>query len=274
MQAIGHVGTLDPAAEGVLVILLGRATRVQDLLLDLPKTYFFEVKLGFATDTLDLEGEKVAEAPVPEITISQAAEAAKQFVGPISQRAPVYSAIKIAGQPAYARARKGQDLTDASALLRNVTVHALDVVGYENQTLSLRVTCSKGTYVRAIGRDLAESLGTVGTVTRLIREQAAGFDKANCVEMDALLQNERPLDSYLTPLADISLPAFKTDDNVVADRLKNGQTISIPSLERLSQPCSDEPVVVLKDHLGEVFGLAKVWKENDRFLLRMKRGLL
>ena len=163
IRKIGHVGTLDPLAEGVLVVLLGSATRLQDAFLERPKTYEFTVKFGTATETMDTEGATVEERPFEHITSERIREIISEFQGEQLQTPPLYSAVKLHGQPLYKIARSGNgDSVDLDSLKRKVLLHQLELCSYEEGVAQFRVHCSKGTYVRVLGTDIASRLGTCG----------------------------------------------------------------------------------------------------------------
>ncbi len=184
---VGHGGTLDPLASGVLPVAIGEATKLSGRMLDADKAYEFTIRFGVETDTLDAEGRPVAEdAARPSRAAIEAV--LPRFTGPIEQMPPAYSALKVAGRRAYALARPGEavELTP-----RGVTVHyhlplpplpATAGEGVDRLTLSARV--SKGTYIRSLARDIARALGTVGHVTMLRRTRAGPFSLENAVSMD------------------------------------------------------------------------------------------
>ncbi len=171
-RAIGHSGTLDPMATGVLVLVVGEATKLVNLLMAGSKIYEATLRLGTATSSLDADGEVVQERPVPALTIEAVREAAQKFVGKIEQVVPAVSAVKVDGRPLYVRARKGQEVV---APTRTVEVHELAILALRGHEIDLRVHCSKGFYVRSLGRDLAHALCTVGHLSALRRIQNGPF---------------------------------------------------------------------------------------------------
>lgn len=179
---IGHGGTLDPLATGVLPIALGEATKLAGRMLDATKGYAFTVAWGTATATDDSEGAMVAMSAVrPKAAAIHAALPA--FTGAIAQTPPAYSALKIHGERAYKLARAGEAVVLAE---RHVTVHALDLVDARADAADFVVTCSKGTYVRSLARDLALALGTVGHVAALRRTRAGPFTLDEAITLDKL----------------------------------------------------------------------------------------
>jgi len=215
-RRVGHAGTLDPLAEGVLPVCVGRYTRLVDLIADAEKGYYAEVELGARTTTDDAEGEVVERRAVPELTREMLEPVLARFRGPIEQVPPTFSAIKVAGRRAYDLARRG----DAPELVaRPVTIHRLDVLRLDPPRLTLLVACSKGTYVRSLARDLGEALGCGAHLTRLIRLWVGSFRLEEAVsldEIDAAARSGR-LDAVLRPADDAlaGLPAIV----VAKDRL-------------------------------------------------------
>lgn len=174
---VGHGGTLDPLATGLLVLLLGRASRLSPYLLGMDKTYLATVRFGAATDTLDADGEVTATAPPPAGGPAAVAALLPRFTGIITQVPPVYSAIKRDGRSLHIAARAGQDVAEPSA--REVTIHALRLLAArwdgERPEVDLEIACSSGTYVRSLARDLAVAAGSLGHVAALRRTVAGPF---------------------------------------------------------------------------------------------------
>ncbi|MFM5932413.1 MAG: tRNA pseudouridine(55) synthase TruB [Novosphingobium sp.] len=195
---VGHGGTLDPLATGVLPIALGEATKLCGRMLDASKAYAFTVKFGEETDTLDLEGKVIATSDVVPSRADLEA-VLPRFTGPIEQVPPAYSALMVDGQRAYDRARAGEDVV---LKCRAVTIHALriEAVGDDGATLVAEV--SKGTYIRSLARDIARALGTVGHVTMLRRLRAGPFGLEQAISLDKLneLSKGAPLENILLPL--------------------------------------------------------------------------
>lgn len=183
---VGHGGTLDPLATGILPIALGEATKLCGRMLDASKTYDFTVSFGTETTGLDAEGEIVATSD-HRPTLAQVEAALAQFTGPIEQIPPVYSAIKIDGKRAYDLARAGEVVEMKS---RAVTVHRLSISDVEAHgptgTVTLTADVSKGTYIRSLARDIAYALGTVGHVTMLRRTRAGPFSLQSAISLDKL----------------------------------------------------------------------------------------
>ena len=198
---VGHGGTLDPLATGVLPVAVGEATKLAGRMLDSDKVYAFTIRFGAQTDTLDAEGPVIATSDVRP-TAAQVAAVLPRFTGPIAQVPPAYSALKVDGERAYDLARAGEEVVLAS---RNVTIHSLSPApapSGEVQEATLTAHVSKGTYIRSLARDIALALGTVGHVTMLRRLKAGPFDLAPAISLDKLAEAgmARTLEHLLLPL--------------------------------------------------------------------------
>ena len=198
---VGHGGTLDPLASGVLPIALGEATKLAGRMLDSDKIYDFTIRFGEETDTLDAEGPVIATSPVRP-TRAAVEAVLPRFTGPIAQVPPAYSALKVDGERAYDLARAGEDVVLKS---RDVTIHALTPHPAPDGTLeeiTLTAHVSKGTYIRSLARDIAQALGTLGHVTCLRRVKAGPFGLSHAISLDKLaeLGQGRALEQSLLPL--------------------------------------------------------------------------
>jgi len=182
-ERVGHAGTLDPFAEGVLLVCVGQATKQVPALMTQPKEYRAVVQLGIETDTLDITGRIVAERSIPRIAAADIREVLNTFIGCIQQVPPRFSALKQEGQRMYDLARRGAAVEPKE---RSITVYELELSAVHSlDVMELKIVCSKGTFIRSLARDVAQALGTVGFVRRLIRtrigvyrlEQAIGIDQ-------------------------------------------------------------------------------------------------
>lgn len=204
----GHAGTLDPLASGVLVVAVGAATRLIQRVQQQPKRYLGTFLLGRTSPTEDIEGQVAVLADPPRPTLAQIELAAGSLVGQVWQRPPAFSALKVDGRRAYALARKGQAVALAPRL---VTVHRLSVVSYDYPALVLEVECGAGTYVRSLGRDLAESLGTAAVMSALVRTAVGGFTLQSAHDPRQLTR-ENLSDWLLPPRRAVEdLPALRLD---------------------------------------------------------------
>lgn len=188
-RRVGHAGTLDPAAVGVLPIAVGLATRTVEYLSESSKGYLAEITFGVTTDSLDGDGTVVDINDASSLTLEQIQAGLDEFRGDILQVPPMHSAIKIDGRPLYERARRGEEIElDARA----VTIHQLEIVSWEHPVLEIYVHCSKGTYVRSLARDIGEAVGTGAYMSNLVRTSTGPFgleDSWNLNELEDLIQN-------------------------------------------------------------------------------------
>lgn len=178
VQKIGHAGTLDPMATGVMVILIGkRFTTLSDQLLGRDKEYFAELTLGITTDTYDAEGQIVSESPIVP-TLEAVQEALKAFQGKVEQTPPMFSAKKQNGKKLYELARQGQEVDRPKVTLEMV----VDLIDYQYPKITLSVACSKGTYVRSIAHDLGQMLGSGAHLSGLIRSKSGSYTIGGCMQ--------------------------------------------------------------------------------------------
>jgi tRNA pseudouridine55 synthase len=260
---VGHCGTLDPLASGVLPIALGEATKLAGRMLDATKEYAFTIRFGEETDTLDAEGQVIDTSDcVP--TVEDVRAVLPTFTGSIEQIPPAYSALKIGGKPAYARARAGEDVVPEP---RRVTIHSLTIrhprasggpASYEeqrdsrlrgNDEVTLWAEVSKGTYVRSLARDIAHALGTVGHVSYLRRTRAGPFSLDQALSLDFLeeLAKARQLTRAVLPLeaALDDIPALPVTSRQ-AELLRHGQRLAgIPAQPGLQLATSEGTPVAL-----------------------------
>ena len=279
---MGHAGTLDPMAEGILPLLVGKATRLQSYFVDCPKSYTFDLEFGYETDTLDREGKEVARAPY-SFTEASLREAVSSLQGEIRQTPPAYSSVKVAGRPLYYYMRTGRELpVPLESLARNVHVHGFDIDSFDGSMLTASVRCGKGTYVRSLGAELAKKLGTLATVTRIVRTSAGNFDRADAHSVSDIIEccrSRKSLRPLLIPLEEAKLPLPKVliPDVVRISNLRKGQTAHLNDDEFAGSLASShlKNEALLLSHEGRAFGLGCVWKQTSRgFNVEMKRSLV
>lgn len=181
IKKIGHTGTLDKFAEGLMVVLIGRYTRLASFVTGLSKEYIAEIQLGCTTDTLDPEGLVVENGEIPNRQTLE--KVFDQFSGTIDQVPPIYSAIHVQGKRAYKMARNGETPEIAP---RKVIIHCLELLSYQPPYLDIKVSCSKGTYIRSLARDIAKAADSCGYVTRLKRTKVGNFCLENAFELEQL----------------------------------------------------------------------------------------
>jgi tRNA pseudouridine55 synthase len=276
---IGHVGTLDPDADGVLPILIGRGTKLQDYLLNMEKAYSFELTLGQFTDTMDASGSPIEERPWSHVTEDKIAGIIGKFTGPLQQIPPVYSAVKFKGKELYKYARAGKTAEDLpiEELQRSVTIYELKLNYFEAPRIGLTVRCSKGTYVRTLATDMAKELNTAGHVTRLTRTSSAGFTLDSCVSLEQIEDKNATLETLIIPINQLSigLPTWVSDDMVTLQRVVDGQHLVIDGghFHDSVGPIQSRDALA-KSSDGRSIGIIEVTPlEGGRVKLHMKRGL-
>lgn len=223
IKQIGHTGTLDPFAEGVLPICVGKATRLIEYLQD-DKEYLATVQFGASTNTFDLDGEKTSVSG-KKVTKSQVEEGLKAFSGEISQLPPIFSAIKVKGKKLYEYARKGEEVEihPRKVVIENIELKVFDE---ENQQAQILIKCSKGTYIRSIANDLGQNLGCGGYLVRLIRTQAGSFRVEDSFQLDTVEVEK----NFVNPLDVLNLPKIAVKDKDLT-KIKNGMPIEFSPRE-------------------------------------------
>ncbi|MBE7030893.1 MAG: tRNA pseudouridine(55) synthase TruB, partial [Ruminococcaceae bacterium] len=228
-KKVGHTGTLDPDAEGVLPVCVGTATKAADMLTDADKEYIARVKLGMVTDTQDITGTVLERHPVT-VSEEQIRAAAQTFLGEIDQIPPMYSAVKIDGKKLYEYARAGKEVERKP---RRVTIEHIAVSEVSGDEFTLQVRCSKGTYIRTICHDLGQLLGCGGCMSALTRTRASGFTLEQAVTLKELEQamEQGRAEQLLVPVDELfaAYPAFTANEEI-ATRLGNGapSTVHVP----------------------------------------------
>ncbi len=266
-RRVGHAGTLDPMATGVLVVCLGKATRLVEYLADLRKAYRATVHLGVETDTWDAEGSVVAREDASYVTLEQIESVLGRFRGEIQQIPPMYSALKQEGRPLYRLARQGITVEREP---RPVHVYRLDVVEWDPPRLSLDLVCSKGTYVRSLAHDLGQALESGAHLAELSRRAVGHFTLENAVPLDALIHASSVQPYLLSARAALKhLPGVQVDAEQ-ANRLAHGQDIALSAAPQAWDICcaydaDQELVAILRpDASGQRWRPAKVFVDPSQ----------
>lgn len=221
----GHAGTLDPLASGLLVVLFGEATKFSQFALDADKEYLARARLGVTTTTADADGE-VIERKACTVRTADLEPVLARFRGELEQVPPMYSALKQAGRPLYALAREGREVPRAS---RRICVYELQLLGYADEDLELRVRCSKGTYVRTLVEDIGRSLGCGAHLAALRRTRSGGFSVEQAVSLDQLQSDPaRSRDARLLPVERLLAGLPRVDLAATqAERFASGQALRL-----------------------------------------------
>ena len=198
LRKVGHGGTLDPNATGLLPILIGRGTKISDKVMSSDKEYEGRMHLGIRTDSQDVEGNVLREAPANDVTEAQLQTLCKEFTGELLQTPPMVSAVKKDGVPLYKLARKGQEVEREP---RQIVIHSFDLLKFETPFADFRVRCTKGTYVRTLCDDIGEKLGCGAHLATLRRTETGGCSVANAFTLDTILNWDlETLESHVLPL--------------------------------------------------------------------------
>ena len=186
VKKAGHCGTLDPLASGLMIILVGKYTKLQDKFMKQDKVYFAEIKLGIKTDSGDLDGKIVSQSNYSHVTKELIKGACKSFIGKIQQIPPMYSALKVNGQKLYELARKGITIERKP---REITIYSIDLTDYKKDTFSIRVKCSSGTYIRTLAEDIGTKLNTGTVLINLVREEIGKYKLSEAINIDDIKEN-------------------------------------------------------------------------------------
>jgi tRNA pseudouridine55 synthase len=263
----GHAGTLDPLAEGVLLVCIDEATKISRFLSGLDKEYLATIRLGQVTDTFDSEGNILTENDASGVTIADVETVIAQFVGDVMQVPPMFSAVKINGKPLYKLARKGHTVERQP---RKVQINRMDIIEFNSPVLRLHIECSKGTYVRSIANDIGDLLGVGAHLNKLVRTRVGSFKIEDSVEImpDDIRNNLVAMDDALSSMKEITL----TDDASL--KLKNGVPVHFSDMNVLNFDSlsvgENFGFFRLKNQSGELFAIGKIL-DGD---VRTKRVLL
>lgn len=260
IKKVGHTGTLDLEASGVLPIVVGKATRVSDYMMTKDKVYETELILGAKTDTLDAAGKIIANSQ-KVIDKDQFLETMNTFKGEIEQIPPMYSALKVNGKKLYDLAREGIEIERKK---RKVNIYDIDLLDFDFPRAKIRVTCSKGTYIRTLVDDIGEKLGTFAYVDNLVRARVGEFDIKDAIKSEDILEISR--EDLLKKLYPIDT-ALKNFEKIVIDKnylekLINGQVVEVEKNygKIIRVYCEDE-----------FLGLGNNYGENDKNFLKMEK---
>ncbi len=261
---VGHTGTLDPDAEGVLPICIGKATKLSDRIMSDNKEYVAKLRLGITTDTLDITG-KILETKDVNLTYDEKISAINSFAGEYEQTPPMYSALKVNGKKLYELARDGVEIERKK---RKVSIYGIDILSIDENEIAIKVRCSKGTYIRSLCADIGDKLGVGATMTSLIRTETGSFNIENSIKIEYLkkLYEFNRLDTVLLSLESILKDYQKMIAVEEANHyLYNGNKISKNYLKKYNEYTEDinfEEEIVLLDYNHKVIGIYKLNDDN------------
>ena len=182
---VGHAGSLDPFAEGVLMLCTGNFTKKVELFMDKEKEYIATIRFGLETDTLDLTGKIVKTSKIPILSKNIILYVLKQFIGSLKQEPPMFSALKVNGHPLYKFARKGIQI---HRKLRDIKIYDIQLIDYDYKTMTIKIICGRGTYIRSLAKDISIKLDTVGHLLSLKRTRIGDYEENNCIDIDEFQQ--------------------------------------------------------------------------------------
>lgn len=265
MKKIGHTGTLDPDAEGVLPVCIGKGTRLVDMITDKDKTYVAVSRLGMTTDTQDLSG-KVLSTVKADITPKQLQEAVRSFIGEYMQLPPMYSAIKVEGKKLYELARQGLEVERER---RRVVIHdiRLEAFNTAEQEFQVVVQCGKGTYIRTLLHDIGEALGCGAVMVQLLRTAVGGFtikEALRLSEIEALVREDK-LSKHIVTVEEIFCSCTKITLKQEYDRLVHNGNPFLPEQAQEGQPVLKREQVRVYDSSGVFIGIYEFSPEKAAF---------
>ena len=276
-RKVGHTGTLDPLATGVLPLALNRATRLIQYLDESRKVYSGEIELGVESDTLDRDGEIVARHEGPlECSEKEISDVFARYHGRVTQVAPIYSAIKSKGRPLYAYARAGVEVTPPE---RQVDIDSFTLLSYSPPLVAFRVACSKGTYVRSLAADVGRDLGCGARIWSLRREASGPFTLDQATPLDKLMEQSAVNESLplISPLEVLThLPRIVIGDSAIKDKIAHGVAVPLDRVSTPSPMLNAKDEIVLVDGAGTLLALARLERDNDSAdeVLRMSRVMM
>lgn len=255
-RGVGHTGTLDPRATGLLILCLGRATKVAQFVSSCSKSYVADIFLGRSTSTYDAEGlnESMPLAHPPDMTSEEMQELLSEYVGRIKQQVPAYSAVKVQGRPLYHAARRGEEV---EAPERDVVINSLTLKSYEPPHLKIELNCSKGTYVRSLAHDIGRKLGCGGYLAELRRTAVGGISIDQAVTLNQLREcvRDHRLESTILPVEQmLNFSSLLVTDSF-SKKVINGRALRPTDLVRVEGDFTAGDHVVLKSTAGQILAI-------------------
>lgn len=265
-RGTGHTGTLDPLAEGLLLLCLGRATKIVRFLTDLEKCYVAEIRLGIRSETFDAEGVSPDAVPevIPALSRDEILAVLSEFEGTISQHVPAYSAVRVDGERLYKKARKGES---SELPEREITISRLELLHSHNEALKIEVACSKGTYIRSLANDIGERIGCGAYLASLVRTRVGHVDLAQslAIEQVDIMHQQEQLESRLLPIESF-LPygaVWVTDQ--FSESVTQGRSLNPGDVTRIEGTFDVGDRIVLKNNRGLALAVGTAGADSQRF---------
>ena len=273
-RRIGHTGTLDPRAEGLLVICLGRATKLVPFLSDFDKTYEAEITLGRTSSTFDSEGLDHDQVPfeAPDLSEAQFDQFLDQFRGEIVQKVPAYSAVRVQGRRLYEMARNNEEFDPPE---RTVQVKELKLIGYDKPRLTVEVCCSKGTYIRSLAHDIGKELQCGGYLSYLRRTRVGRFSVDDALDFDRIehLHEQGELESQLLPYHKVlSYPAVTVSDDF-RKQVISGRDLTKADIVKVHNHFESGEKMMLRDTNGRVLAIGQAEIDSARLTGEIEKNL-
>jgi tRNA pseudouridine55 synthase len=273
-KKIGHAGTLDPNASGILLACLGKATKIAGFLTEYDKEYEAVIQLGVTTDTYDEEGRVIQIKDDLKISEEEVKKTVESFKGVIWQTPPLYSAIKQKGKKLYEYARAGQKVERNK---RKVFIKDIQVLDINLPYVKIRVNCSKGTYIRSLAHDIGEKLGCGAHLFSLCRTKAGPFQLKGALDLEAIekIQSEGKIEDFLIPIEKVlaHIPSVVVKDGF-AERIKDGQSLFPSSVLSAERSFDKDQMICIKNSRREIIALGKALCSSDNFLDEKRKDKL
>jgi len=271
-KKIGHTGTLDPRATGLMIICLGRATKIAQFLSDLDKTYIADIKLGMRSTTYDSEGiiNEESPMPVPPLEAGEISKILDEFRGVIAQKVPPFSAVKINGQRLYKMARKGQDVPPVE---KQVNIKEIELLEFESPIIRCRVKCGKGTYIRSLANEIGERIGCGAYLAALSRSEVGNFRLSEALSLDEIrhYRQAESLGRFVRSIEEVlSLPCIRIDERFAA-AIISGQSPRAKDVVGISREFAAHQLVGLTDLEGRIMAIGKTDIDSS-MIMEQKTG--
>jgi len=265
-KKIGHAGTLDPNASGLLLACVGKATKIVQFLTEYDKEYEAVIKLGVTTDTYDQEGKIIQTKDDFKISEEKLREVVESFKGETWQTPPIYSAIKQKGKKLYQYARAGQKVERNK---RKIFIRDIQILKIDLPYVELKVNCSKGTYIRSLAHDIGERLGCGAHLFSLCRTKVGPFEPKHALDLEAIekIQNEGKIEDFLIPIEKVlaNIPSVVVK-NGFAERIKEGPNLFQSSVLSVEKKFDKDQMICIKNNRSEIIAIGKALRSSDGFL--------
>jgi len=265
-KKIGHAGTLDPNASGLLLACVGKATKIAQFLTEYDKEYEAVIKLGVTTDTYDQEGKIIQTKDDFKISEEKLREVVESFKGETWQTPPIYSAIKQKGKKLYQYARAGQKVERNK---RKIFIRDIQILKIDLPYVELKVNCSKGTYIRSLAHDIGERLGCGAHLFSLCRTKVGPFEPKHALDLEAIekIQNEGKIEDFLIPIEKVlaNIPSVVVK-NGFAERIKEGPNLFQSSVLSVEKKFDKDQMICIKNNRSEIIAIGKALRSSDGFL--------